>query len=159
MRFSWNTCTAALLSRKILLSGFGGFGNDLWRGGGRDLFACDEPRRSYAVVIGVDVEKNSTLAGEKSNRLGVDLIDVRVRQILCLNRQFSNPSTSRYSYHGKVLNAQSQSQRAEVVREHRKNSVGRKSTPQVSTVCTSPRPPNTNLHPTPEYLETRPDNT
>ena len=35
-------------------------------GGERDLFfACDETRRSYAVVIGVDVEKNSTLAGEK----------------------------------------------------------------------------------------------
>ena len=37
-------------------------------GGKRPLlfFACDETRRSYAVVIGVDVEKNSsTLAGEK----------------------------------------------------------------------------------------------
>ena len=90
------------------------------------FFACDETRRSYAVVIGVDVEKNSTLAGEKSNRLGVDLIDVRVRQILCLNRKFSNPSTSRYSYHGKVLNAQSQSKRAEVVREHRKKFGGKK---------------------------------
>ena len=41
-------------------------------GGKRPFFACDEARRSYAVVIGVDVEKNSTLAGEKSNRLGVD---------------------------------------------------------------------------------------
>ena len=40
------------------------------------FFACDETRRSYAVVIGVDVVKNCTLAGEESNRLDVDLIDV-----------------------------------------------------------------------------------
>ena len=59
-------------------------------GGEETFFACDETSRSYAVVIGVDVEKNCTLAGEKSNRLGVDLIDVRVRQILCLIRQFKS---------------------------------------------------------------------
>ena len=35
-------------------------------GGGKEPFlACDETDRSYAVVIGVDVEKNCTLAGER----------------------------------------------------------------------------------------------
>lgn len=42
----------------------------IWRilggGGGKEsVLACDETGRSYAVVIGVDVEKNCTLAGER----------------------------------------------------------------------------------------------